>query len=61
MRSQVPDGNLAAIIEQAVTEKLERLEAKRFAKTRTPRKTFSKDRHVSFVAPDPGRGQASGQ
>ena len=37
MRSQVPDGDLAAIIEQAVTEKLERLEARRFAKTRTPR------------------------
>ncbi len=38
MRSQVPDGDLAAIIEQAVTEKLERLEAKRFAKTKSPRK-----------------------
>ena len=33
-----PDGDLAAIIEQAVTEKLERLEAKRFAKTKAPRK-----------------------
>jgi predicted restriction endonuclease len=38
MRSQVPDGDLAAIIEQAVTEKLERLEARRFAKAKTPRK-----------------------
>jgi hypothetical protein len=38
MRPQVPDGDLAAIIEQAVTEKLERLEAKRFAKTNAPRK-----------------------
>ena len=28
MRARVPDGDLAAIIEQAVTEKLERLEAK---------------------------------
>ena len=41
MRSQVPDGDLAAIIEQAVTEKLERLEARRFATTRAPRKGLS--------------------
>ncbi|MGH9460949.1 MAG: HNH endonuclease, partial [Vicinamibacteria bacterium] len=39
MRSSVPDGDLAVIIEEAVTEKLERLEAKRFAKTKSPRKT----------------------
>jgi 5-methylcytosine-specific restriction endonuclease McrA len=38
MRPSVPDGDLAAILEQAVTEKLERLEAKRFAKTNAPRK-----------------------
>ena len=38
MRTQVPDGDLAAIIEQAVSEKLERLEARSFAKTGTPRK-----------------------
>ena len=31
LRSEVPDGDLASIIEQAVTEKLERLEARRFA------------------------------
>lgn len=41
MRSSVPDGDLGAIIEAAVTEKLERLEAKRFAKTPSPRKTLS--------------------
>jgi 5-methylcytosine-specific restriction endonuclease McrA len=41
MRSTVPDGDLAAIIERAVTEKLERLESRRFARTRTPRKTLS--------------------
>jgi hypothetical protein len=35
MRSSVPDGDLAAIIEQAVTEKLERLESRRFARTRS--------------------------
>jgi hypothetical protein len=40
MRTTVRDGDLAAIIEVAVTEKLERLEAKRFAMTRTPRKTL---------------------
>ena len=40
MRSSVPDGDLAAIIEEAVTEKLERLEAKRFAKTKAPRKSL---------------------
>jgi len=36
MRSSVPDGNLAAVLEAAVTEKLERLEAKRFGSTRRP-------------------------
>ena len=39
MRSSVPDGDLAAIIEEAVSEKLERLEAKRFGKTTAPRKS----------------------
>jgi 5-methylcytosine-specific restriction endonuclease McrA len=39
MRSEVPDGDIAAIIQGAVAEKLERLEARRFAKTATPRKT----------------------
>jgi hypothetical protein len=34
LRSEVPDGDLGALIERAVTEKLERLEARRFAKTR---------------------------
>ncbi len=38
MRSSVPDGDLAALIELAVTEKLERLEAKRFGRTKAPRK-----------------------
>ena len=40
MRSSVPDGDLATIIEAAVTEKLERLEAKRHAKTKAPRKSL---------------------
>lgn len=38
MRRAVPDCDLGAIIEAAVTEKLERLEAKRFGRTRSPRK-----------------------
>lgn len=42
MRSQVPDGDLGAIIEAAVTEKLARLEARRFATTSRPRKDLSK-------------------
>ncbi len=38
LRHEVPDGDLARIIEQAVSEKLERLEARRFGRTRAPRK-----------------------
>jgi hypothetical protein len=41
MRASVPDGDLAAIIDRAVTEKLARLEARRFAQTRKPRKVLS--------------------
>jgi len=41
MRSSIPDGDMAAIIDQAVTEKLERLEARRFARTKTPRKSLA--------------------
>jgi hypothetical protein len=37
MRSAVPDGDLARIIDIAVTEKLQRVEAKRFGKTTSPR------------------------
>ena len=39
LRSEVPDGDLGAVIERAVTEKLERLEARRFAKTRARART----------------------
>ena len=52
MRSEVPDGDLAAIIEKAVSEKLERLEARRFAKTTAARKdlrrtgTYPASRHI---------------
>jgi len=37
MRSSVPDGDIATIILVALSEKLERLEARRFAKTKRPR------------------------
>ena len=37
----MPDGDLAAIVEDAVTEKLERLEARRFGRTKAPRKGLS--------------------
>jgi len=52
MRREVPDGDLAAIVEEAVTEKLARLEAKRFARTKAPRKglpeteTSPSSRHI---------------
>jgi hypothetical protein len=41
MRSQFPDGDLAAVIDHAVSETLARLEARRFAKTSAPRKALS--------------------
>jgi hypothetical protein len=37
LRSRFPDGNLALVLEEAVTEALERLEARRFGKTQRPR------------------------
>ena len=37
MRSSVPDGDLGRIIEIAVSEKLQRAEARRFGQTKTPR------------------------
>jgi hypothetical protein len=52
MRSEISGGDLAAIIERAVTEKLERLEARRYAQTRAPRKelgstdTSAASRHI---------------
>jgi 5-methylcytosine-specific restriction endonuclease McrA len=41
LRSEVPDGELSAIIEAAVTEKLERIEARRYAKTSASRKELA--------------------
>ena len=37
LRSRIPDGDLAQVIEDAVTEKLERLEARRFGRTQRSR------------------------
>ena len=41
MRSSVPDGDLAKVIDLAVTRELGRLEARRFAKTKKPRKRLA--------------------
>lgn len=41
MRPSLRDGDLAVIVEAAVTEKLARLEAKRFAQTERPRQTLA--------------------
>ncbi len=52
MRFSKPGVDLAAVIEAAVTEKLERLEARRFAQVKAPRKglaetdTTPKNRHI---------------
>ena len=47
MRSAVPDGDLAAIIEDAITEKLQRLEARRFGLARKPRTAPLEGREVA--------------
>jgi hypothetical protein len=41
LQALVPDADLATLVEQAVTEKLERLEARRFGRTKAPRKTLA--------------------
>jgi 5-methylcytosine-specific restriction endonuclease McrA len=41
LRSSAPGADLAAVIEDAVTEKLERLEARRFGLTKAPRKSLA--------------------
>jgi len=40
LEALMPGSDLASVVEAAVTEKLERLEAKRFGKTKNPRKTL---------------------
>jgi hypothetical protein len=41
LRSQVPDGDLASVIDRAVSETLERLEARRYARAAAPRRTLA--------------------
>jgi 5-methylcytosine-specific restriction endonuclease McrA len=40
LRSEIPDGDLAAIVGKAVRELRQRLDARRFAQTRSPRNTL---------------------
>ncbi len=42
LRQLMPDSDLAVIIDEAVTEKLERLESRRYGKTRAPRRDLEK-------------------
>jgi 5-methylcytosine-specific restriction endonuclease McrA len=50
MRHSVPDGDLAAIIETAVTEKLERLESRRFGRARIRKKGLGDHHGVAATA-----------
>jgi 5-methylcytosine-specific restriction endonuclease McrA len=62
LRPSVPDGDLAKVIEQAVTEKLERLESRRFARTRasgTPPRAPTESRSGRRLSPtDRAAGEA---
>ncbi len=50
LRSSTPGADLAAVIEDAVTERLERLEARRFGLTRGPRKSLAQAPRKSLTA-----------
>jgi hypothetical protein len=41
LQALAPGSDLASLVEQAVTEKLERLEARKFGRTKAPRKTLA--------------------
>jgi hypothetical protein len=41
LQALLPGSDLASLVEQAVTEKLERLEARRFGRTKAPRKALA--------------------
>ena len=41
LQALLPGADLATLVEQAVTEKLERLEARRFGRTKAPRKALA--------------------
>ena len=51
LRSSIPDGDLAQVIDVAVTQALERLEASRFGAAKNPRKTVAE----SDTAASPSR------
>jgi hypothetical protein len=55
MRAEIPDGDLATVVERAVTEKLERLEAKRFARTSASRTTAPRGNSASASQSRPAR------
>ncbi len=52
MSAGAPDADLVSVIELAVTEKLERLEARRFAQTRAPRKGLAETNAETETGPE---------
>lgn len=60
MRFSVPDGDLARIIEIAVTEKLERVESEALRQDEGAADGSRRNKHDSFVASHPRRGEATG-
>ena len=60
MRSSVPDGDLARLIDIAVTEKLQRVEARRFRQDEGAPKGPCRYGHHPFLTAHPGRGEATG-
>ena len=60
MRSTGNDDDLASVIEAAVTEKVEKLESKRYGTTKSPRKKPGRDGHLRFVPVHTGCGQTYG-
>jgi hypothetical protein len=59
LQALVPGADLAAALEQAVTERLERLEARRFARTKAPRKGLVAMAPVTAPARTPARAPSS--
>ena len=50
LQALVPEADLATLVEQAVTEKLERMEARRFGRTKAPRKPLAEaDDNISLL------------
>ena len=57
LQALMPGGDLASIIDAAVSDKLERLEAKRYGKTNKPRKKPRRRRHLTGRARHLRRGE----